>query len=993
MFLLASVGCCFIASADAQIGEKWRQSYLPDDGSSESHVGGGVAVAPDGNVFVAGNIWNGTDQDLVLLKYDGKNGQLLWEQRDRFDAAYNDYPIALAVDAQGNPTVCAMSLPQNGPPRHFTAKHLGKTGAVVWQKPFPSIGGYKNVLNALAIDRLGNVIVAGATARLVAGEYLQDALLIKYASADGAALEKRFTAPRRQFNAFTAVATAPSGTVAAIGTVSYEDNYPVVNNDTDILVARYSEGLDEQWSRIIDSGNDNPQSDFLDRGTAVAFDPQGNICFGGELAAPKRTGDPAGRARIWISKVSGISGQTVWSYTQPSDGYRDMLRSLAIDAAGNVCFAGYKADGGNKAFIITKLDQASGQLVWQNADAQFTEIHGLALSPAGAVVATGVGINLTHSISYRSLDYFTVECNGATGATHWARYFAAGEGGDEQMSSRYVTATQGHVAISPQGRIYVTGGGAYPFGIATVCFEPSPRAGALTLTNHQGDRLFFTPPSLATHGIHVDTRIESFGSPSINSEGALAFVATLRGPAGVTVPRTAVVVAKGDVCTVLAAAGGEFPDSGYYNFVSFKDPILADDGSVLFSATVTGSGLAADSRNVVCWSAANENPQRTVAAPQGAYPFGPQQFAGATFSRFTGLDVVAGGKAAFAGLLKSGRAEKVTPLTDAYGLAWDLTTGLRPGFREGEAIGGSAMKKPFSFVGGPGSLAQGRGWFGVTPAGETRMGVAFSRSPAGQGFAVINPQANTATMVIGTGEAGPGLPAAPASGYFTKLGLPNFSWSGSTPGTVVFRGQLKDGREGIFHYNPAAGTSAPLALTGSPVPGYAGAILTGFIDPVLSADGQQVAWQATIKGPISGAKTTTARVLMAGNDLHPPAVIARVKESATGLPGDTTWKAFTSLAIASDGNSQRGVLFTATLAGGISAKEDSGLWGSDSTGNLMLLAQEGASIGEVTLKKITALTTTSGAPGVSRSFTPNGKVAVQVTTSDGQQHLGIVEIP
>jgi hypothetical protein len=79
--------------------------------------------------------------------------------------------------------------------------------------------------------------------------------------------------------------------------------------------------------------------------------------------------------------------------------------------------------------------------------------------------------------------------------------------------------------------------------------------------------------------------------------------------------------------------------------------------------------------------------------------------------------------------------------------------------------------------------------------------------------------------------------------------------------------------------------------------------------------------------------------------------------------------------------------------GGVTTANDTGLWATDSRGDLHLILREGDPIGASTVKTITVLSSVVGSPAQTRSFNNSGFVLARVIDATGAQHLLRVLVP
>lgn len=159
----------------------WTRTYNAYANSRESGVG--VAVGPDGSVYVVGyRQYPGVPPDLMLQKY-ASDGTRLWTRvYDRTTEA-RDFGYAVSVGHDGSVYVAGMTSAP-GQWYNLLVQKYSAAGRRIWSR---SYNGPDNGIEAgygVAVGPDGSVFVAGET--FVAGEY-SNLLLQKY-SAGGAHL-------------------------------------------------------------------------------------------------------------------------------------------------------------------------------------------------------------------------------------------------------------------------------------------------------------------------------------------------------------------------------------------------------------------------------------------------------------------------------------------------------------------------------------------------------------------------------------------------------------------------------------------------------------------------------------------------------------------------------------------------------------------------------------------------------------------------------------
>src|SRR5688572_12674944 len=119
-------------SADGAVTKAWVQRYNPVVSNAQDYASA-VVRDPAGNIIVAGHT-AAPYHDMLLLKYSGADGSLLWQQRYNGPANSDDVLTAAAVDRLGNIAVVGYS--DNGDDRdYFTAKYA-PDGRLLWAQRY-----------------------------------------------------------------------------------------------------------------------------------------------------------------------------------------------------------------------------------------------------------------------------------------------------------------------------------------------------------------------------------------------------------------------------------------------------------------------------------------------------------------------------------------------------------------------------------------------------------------------------------------------------------------------------------------------------------------------------------------------------------------------------------------------------------------------------------------------------------------------------------------
>lgn len=216
------------------------------------------------------------------------------------------------------------------------------------------------------------------------------------------------------------------------------------------------------WSTYFDN---TPQ--LADYNAMIGRDAQGNIYVGGTSYTEIET---TGNTDIVLFKTDP-GGNRVWSRTFDGPGnYKDALRDMAVDQAGNVYLAGYTYSVGNSPaersynYVVLKYD-TNGGLLWTryyDGNLGYDDfVRSMKIDPAGNVYVAGYSWGIGTFANYATVKYDT------NGVLQWARRYAGGNG--EILNE---------VELDQTGNVYVTGySSRSPAGgsedIVTIKYDPA----------------------------------------------------------------------------------------------------------------------------------------------------------------------------------------------------------------------------------------------------------------------------------------------------------------------------------------------------------------------------------------------------------------------------------------------------------------------------------------------------------------------------------------
>jgi uncharacterized delta-60 repeat protein len=310
---------------------QWDVHYNgPGNGVDE-----GLAIAIDAlnNIYVTGRSYGaGTDQDMVLVKYDN-NGNQMWVQRYNGPANSTDISRSAAVDGSGNIFICGSSV-GTGTGSDFTIIKYDPLGVEQWVK---RINGTANAWDAAEIiktDLSGNIYAAGY---IINANY--DYFTVKY-NTSGVLLWSQTYNGTGSGNDL-----AHSLDVDSDGNVFIGGQSTGLGGNYDFALIKYNSAGVQQWVRTF-----NGPANGSDEAYSVVLDPYGDVLIGGGSASVLN-----GMDFVLIKYNSMGSQQWIKTYNGTGNG-NDYIRSVSIDNS-NIFVTGESMGSSNLDFTTIKYFQ------------------------------------------------------------------------------------------------------------------------------------------------------------------------------------------------------------------------------------------------------------------------------------------------------------------------------------------------------------------------------------------------------------------------------------------------------------------------------------------------------------------------------------------------------------------------------------------------------------------------------------------------------------
>jgi hypothetical protein len=427
LFILVILLLGSIPAFSQTVDTAWVRRYKE---GNHDDIASAITVDGFGGVYVTGwSTGSGTSLDYATVKYDS-SGNEVWVQRydGTGDWSSADLAYDIAVDSLGNAYVTGVSDGSGTYHDYVTIKYDPEGNiAPGWPQRYNGPANGWDAAYAIAVDRLGNVYVAGESDGSGTG---YDYATIKYDSTGDTAWVRRYNGPPgNSDDEAYALAVDGSGNVYVTG-YSYGSGTGV-----DYATIKYDSYGDTAWVRRY-----NGPGNSGDYGLAIAVDGSGNVYITGYSYG-------SGTGSDYATIKYDSNGDTAWvrRYNELGNGY-DEARAIAVDSAGNVYVTGLSVGNGTGEDYVTIKYYPNGDTAWvrrYNGPGNSADYGSdITLDGFGNVYVTGVtGWSLT------SGDYTTVKYD-TNGNEHWVKiYDGPGAQRDEPTA----------MTIDKSCNVYVTG--------------------------------------------------------------------------------------------------------------------------------------------------------------------------------------------------------------------------------------------------------------------------------------------------------------------------------------------------------------------------------------------------------------------------------------------------------------------------------------------------------------------------------------------------------
>jgi hypothetical protein len=316
-----------------------------------NQIPGGAAFDPSGNILVTFGEPAGTASNVFLARLDPSGNPLgTFSLCSGVTAAAGSHTVAVHTDGAVYVAVTA------GNGTILAKKYSADLSTQLWSVTFSSgLGSDRVEAHGLAIDKLGNAIVAGGANTLLDGIDPWMRKIKGSTDSVGAGGNTLWTQTPSLLSLDLASTWWRGVTVDSQGDVYSTGNLSSLATSSIEVITRKSSGGTGAplWSTQFNNPGPGP-----DVGNAVGLDSTGNVYVGGALGSSTQGKDTL------LLKYSPTGFPDLFTTYNGPASQDDVIRGLAVDADGTVYAAGYvTATGPLQVLWLRKFDP-SGGLVW-----------------------------------------------------------------------------------------------------------------------------------------------------------------------------------------------------------------------------------------------------------------------------------------------------------------------------------------------------------------------------------------------------------------------------------------------------------------------------------------------------------------------------------------------------------------------------------------------------------------------------------------------------
>lgn len=212
----------------------WEKRY--SSAGQNADIGKGVRVDNACNVIMTGSVSNGSNLDIYTVKYASTTGDVVWQRT--YNNGFDDEPTTIHLDSEENVYIGGYTFTLTGHEDLYVAKYRAADGSLAWETSYDAGTGTSDIMVAIKVDDGGNVFATGYS---IKPDATTDIVTIKYSKETGNRLWTAvFNGAAGKSEKPVGIGLGPGGDVKVVG---WSDLWTAGATDYDYLVLDYDPGL------------------------------------------------------------------------------------------------------------------------------------------------------------------------------------------------------------------------------------------------------------------------------------------------------------------------------------------------------------------------------------------------------------------------------------------------------------------------------------------------------------------------------------------------------------------------------------------------------------------------------------------------------------------------------------------------------------------------------------------------------------------------------